>query len=120
MTDINDHSLPLPCPAAGTLVARSSNAPWQESDDPDFLMKSLYEDLDKGDRTWLMKVEPGAYSPPHAHEGETEQIFVLEGSFHDDENTYHAGDFAVRAAGAIHSAGSKDGALVMLVYSRAE
>lgn len=63
-----------------------------------------------------MKVEPGAEAPPHAHE-ETEQIFVIEGTFYDDKNTYGPGDFAIRAPGVIHAGGSQDGAIIMLVYS---
>ena len=63
-----------------------------------------------------MKVDAGAWSPAHAHE-ELEQIYVLEGSFYDEDAEYSAGDFIVRMPGAMHTAGSRDGALVLLVYS---
>jgi len=76
------------------------------------------EDAEKGIRTWLMKVEPGAYSPMHDH-SEVEQIYVLEGTFYDQDQTYGPGDYIIRAAGAMHTAGSKDGAVVMLFYSAA-
>ena len=65
-----------------------------------------------------MKVEPGAWSPMHAH-GEVEQVYVLEGSFYDQDNTYGPGDYIVRAAGADHTAGSENGALILLFYSPA-
>ena len=65
-----------------------------------------------------MKVDPGAFSPLHAHE-EIEQIYVLEGQFYDQAKTYGPGDFIVRAPGAMHSAGSEEGAVVLLFYSPA-
>lgn len=91
---------------------------WQTSETPGFRVKPLLEDADAGVRTWLMKVDAGAYAPPHAH-AEYEQIYVLEGSFYDQDNTYGAGEYIVRAPGAMHSAGSADGALLLLFYSPA-
>ena len=94
---------------------RAAAAEWEATEDPGFLYKPLFEA--PGQRTCLMRVEPGAYSPPHAHEGELEQIYVLEGSFYDDDRLMRAGDFCCRAPGAMHSAGSDEGAVVLLVYS---
>ena len=102
--------------AQGSAYRTAAETEWESADDgPGFLYKALYEA--PGCRTWLMRVEPGAYSPPHAHEGELEQIYVLEGSFYDDERLMRAGDFCCRAPGAMHSAGSDEGALVLLVYT---
>lgn len=64
-----------------------------------------------------MRVDPGASTPLHDH-AELERIHVIEGAFSDDETTYHAGDFAVRAPGAMHAASSETGALVLLVYRK--
>ena len=109
----------LPKPAQGTLVQRTAGQDWQHSDTEGFLVKPLHEDPESGHKTWLMKVEPGAYAPLHAHE-EYEEIYVLEGEFYDADNTYKAGDFAIRAPGTQHIAGSRNGAVVMLVFSRAK
>lgn len=106
----------LPLPEVGTLVTRTRDADWQETGTEGFLIKPLFEHAQSGQRTWLMKVEPGALAPPHAHD-EVEQIYVIEGTFYDQENTYGAGDFAIRAPGEMHTGGSKDGAIVLLVYS---
>ena len=65
-----------------------------------------------------MKVDAGAFSPMHAHD-DIEQIYVLEGSFYDQDKTYGPGDYVIRAPGALHSAGSEEGAVVLLVYSPA-
>jgi ChrR Cupin-like domain len=54
----------------------------------------------------------------HAHE-EWEQIYVLSGSFFDQERVLWAGDYACRAPGAMHTAGSEEGALLLLIYDRA-
>ena len=117
MAEIFQHSaVALTRPKNETLVVRTADAPWQETGTAGFLIKPLYEDSASGQRTWLMKVEPGAEAPSHAHD-ETEQIYVIEGSFYDQDNTYGPGDFAIRAPGVMHTGGSKDGAIVFLVYA---
>ena len=103
-------------PAAGSTVLQSSAIAWQDSGAEGFWIKPLLEDNENGLRTWLMKVDAGAFSAMHAHD-EIEQIYVIEGSFYDQDHCYVAGDFIVRAAGAMHTAGSDAGALVMLVYT---
>jgi quercetin dioxygenase-like cupin family protein len=90
--------------------------PWQESGSEGFWIKPLFEDKQRSLRTWLMKVDPGAYSPMHAHE-ELEQVYVIQGSFYDQYRVYQAGEYILRAPGAMHSAGSEEGAMVMLFYS---
>ena len=105
-------------PLAQGSAYRAAAAEWEATEDSGFLYKPLFEA--PGQRTWLMRVEPGAYSPPHAHEGELEQIYVLEGSFYDDDRLMRASDFCCRAPGAMHSAGSDEGAVVLLVYSQAK
>ncbi len=107
-----------PVPAAGSVRLVVDALDWQDSGSPGFLVKSLLEDPPRGLRSWLMKVEPGAWSPPHSH-AEVEQVYVLEGSFYDQDATYGPGDYIVRAAGAEHTAGSESGALVLLFYSPA-
>ena len=108
----------IPVPDSGTGYLDSDSVDWQESGTPGFLIKPLMEDANKGLRSWLMRVEPGASCEMHAH-AEVEQIYVLEGSFHDQDGSYRAGDYLVRAAGAMHTAGSDSGAVVLLFYSPA-
>ncbi len=105
-------------PAHGSSKLDTGEVEWQECGADGFRIKPILEDSAAGMRTWLMKVEPGAFSPPHAH-AEIEQVYVLDGSFYDQDQTYRAGEFVVRAPGAMHSAGSEDGALVLLFYSPA-
>jgi len=105
-------------PPAASLDFDSKQIDWQECGAQGFRIKPLLEDTQAGLRTWLMQVDAGAFSPLHAHD-EVEQIYVLEGSFYDQDKTYHPGEFIVRAPGAMHSAGSVDGAVVLLFYSPA-
>ena len=113
-----DQAVALKMPLGESLMLKSREIPWQGSDAPGFRVKPLIEDDHQGIRTWLMKVDPGAFSDMHGH-SEYEQIYVLEGAFYDQEHEYGPGDFIVRAPGALHTAGSKEGAVVLLFYSPA-
>jgi anti-sigma factor ChrR (cupin superfamily) len=108
---------PVGLPSTGSLNLDASRIDWQDCGDG-FLSKALLEDERAGLRTELMKVEAGAFSPLHAHP-DIEQIYVLDGSFFDQDKSYFPGEFIVRAPGAMHSAGSEQGALLLLVYSPA-
>ena len=105
-------------PPETSVYTSASNTEWEQTGDGGFWLKRLYEDESKGERTWLMRVEPGAFSPPHAHE-DFEQVYVLEGTFFDEDHVLSAGDYCCRAPGAMHSAGSDDGALVLVMYTPA-
>jgi len=115
MPDNDRPGLSLLRPDAGTLMSRLADMPWQDAGSG-FWMKPVFDDEKAGLRTLLMKVDPGTVAEPHAHD-ELEQIFVLDGDFYDEENTYSTGDFAVRAPGALHTGGTRNGALVLLIYS---
>ena len=107
---------PMSLPALESSSLSTAALDWQECGAAGFMIKPLMEDAAAGLRTWLMKVDAGAFSDSHAHD-ECEQIYVLEGSFYDQEKIYQAGEYIVRAPGALHTAGSESGALVLLFYS---
>jgi len=111
-----DKAAALKLPVCDSLMLRSGELSWQECDVPGFWIKPLIDDEGRGIRTWLMKVDAGAFSEMHGH-SEYEQIYVLEGSFYDQDHSYGPGDFIVRPPGALHTAGSGEGALVLLFYS---
>ena len=99
-------------------IIATADEPWQPSGADGFSMKELFKDEGKGCSTWLMKVEAGAHVEAHAHD-EVEQIYVIEGSFYDQEKEHKPGDFILRLPGQMHTSGSRDGALVFLVYTPA-
>lgn len=98
----------------GSRFADPTEADWEESA-PGFFIKTLFRDTDTGEFTALMRMDPGAYSPPHAHD-QLEEIYILDGDFHDEEHTYTTGQYCQRAIGAMHTAGTKNGCTVLLVY----
>ncbi len=101
-------------PDAGTVAARTAEMEWQESAAKGFWMKPLLDDGD-GRRTFLSRIDAGAHAETHTHE-DIEEIYVIEGSFYDQDREYEAGDFLVRAPGTEHSAGSRTGAVVLVSY----
>jgi len=105
-------------PVEGSMRLSATGIEWQRTDVDGFWIKPLYEDTALGEKTMLMKIDPGAYVPIHAHSGELEQIYVIEGSFYDQHATLKAGDYCCRAPDAPHLSGSEDGAILMLIYTR--
>ena len=100
-------------PDEGSRVVRAQ-ADWTTAA-PLALSRSFVDDP-RGYHTLLSKIEPGPFGDVHAH-NELEQIYVIEGDFFDDEGSYGAGDFVVRAPGAAHRTGSRNGATILLIYS---
>ena len=103
-------------PLANSQDVDTARIEWQASATEGFWLKQLLTDQPAGLRTWWMKVDAQAFSPMHAHD-EIEQIYVLEGSLYDQDKTYGPGTYIVRAARAMHTTGSEDGALSLLFYS---
>lgn len=113
-----DHNAPLRLPMTGSGHLPAAGMQWQPTEDAGYWIKPLYENSELGERTLLMKAEPGTHSPPHAHD-EFEQVYVLEGSFDDGERVLRAGDYCARPIGAMHSATSEEGFVALLIYSSA-
>jgi quercetin dioxygenase-like cupin family protein len=105
-------------PITGSARFAPASIEWEPTTSQGFWVKSLYADVERGEKTLLMKVDPGAFSPMHSHPDELEQLYVLQGSFYDQETTMRSGDYCCRAPGAPHEAGSEEGAIVLLVYTR--
>ena len=104
--------------AAASSYVTATGGEWEPTDTDGFWVKRLYEDEQRGECTWLMRIDPGAYSSPHAHE-QFEQVYVMEGSFYDDDRLVKAGEFCARSPGAVHSAASDQGAVVLVIYTKA-
>ena len=75
-------------------------------------MKVLVQDRETGLFTGLFRLEPGAVVPDHIHT-DIEQIYVLEGTFADEDGVAHAGDFIWRPKGNRHEAHSPDGCVIL-------
>lgn len=117
-TPIDDQTCIAPVASAASDYMTTVDTDWEATDSDGFWVKRLYEDPARSETTWLMRIDAGAYSPPHAHE-EFEQVYVLEGSFYDDDRLVRAGEFCARSPGAVHSAASDDGAIMLVTYTKA-
>lgn len=96
-------------------TVRTANLDWRDGGGKGFWVKTLYHDPETGRETLLLKVDAGAYSASHSHD-RLEQVYVIEGDFYDQNTTYHGGDFVMRKRGQNHVAGSKNGALIVLIF----
>ena len=113
MADVSkNHKMPLELPKSGSINLDTNQVEWSQGSRSGFHYKELVDE--RVARTYLMKVDAGAFSPMHAHE-EFEQIYVLEGSLYDQDNTYQSGQFIVRAPATMHTTGSESGAVVLRV-----
>lgn len=99
------------------LVTHTHSIDWQDGGIEGFEHKVLYRDDAGAIETMLIKMAPGALSDNHAHD-RREQLYVIEGDFYDQNHRYTAGDFIVREPEANHIAGSDEGALILLIFSR--
>jgi anti-sigma factor ChrR (cupin superfamily) len=106
---------PLPWPSEGSHHLEGDALDWQPTDAAGFSVKPLLSDPATGARTELWHMEPGAQVGAHSHD-QLEEILVLSGEFSDDERTYRAGDYCVRAPGALHTARSERGCTVLVIY----
>tara|TARA_B100001123_G_C15009135_1_gene906805 strand:+ start:116 stop:487 length:372 start_codon:yes stop_codon:yes gene_type:complete len=110
----------LSTPQAGSLYLESAKMPWESTNNGQYKVKRLFEDSERGELTCLFQMAPGAISEPHAHDDEFEQIYVLEGSFNDGEQTLNPGDYVLRAPGAMHEGTTQEGALMLVIFSKAD
>ena len=88
---------------------------WTEAK-PGVHVRWLYRSPGDDKRTGVVRLEAGARTAPHEHP-DLEQIYVLSGAFHDGKRLLSTGDHCVRPPGAVHSAFSEHGAVVLVIYT---
>jgi anti-sigma factor ChrR (cupin superfamily) len=110
-------SAPLPRPSEGSHHLDANALDWRPTDTPGFFAKPLLRDAATGARTELLRMEPGAHVGATRHD-ELEEILVISGEFSDDERTYRANDYCVRAPRALHTARSEQGCTMLVIYRR--
>ncbi|MBN3723891.1 cupin domain-containing protein [Burkholderia sp. Ac-20379] len=108
-------AVPFTQAVAGSQHLHAAERQWTPSDAPGFEIVTLFENRATGELTQLMRVAPGAYAGPHSHD-RLEEILVLDGTFADDACEYRQGSYCIRAPGAVHTARSATGCVVLLVY----
>ncbi len=69
-------------------------------------------DRETGEGCYLMRMDPGAVTLSHEHQG-MEEFLVLEGDLVDSDGTvFAAGDFVTYEAGTEHNSRSENGCLL--------
>ena len=99
-----------------SVARRRSEGVWLDIA-PGVQLKMLRVDPPTGERTALLRMEPGASCPEHDH-SEVEECFVLEGEVTIDGHDYRPGDYVVAQAGTRHDIiVSVPGALLLLHWN---
>lgn len=86
----HDELARLPEPARTRALAALARTGWKFAAPG---IRSLVLDTDGHARAEILRIEPGAAAPTHAHEGE-EFTLVMTGAFHDARGVYRVGDIA--------------------------
>jgi anti-sigma factor ChrR (cupin superfamily) len=84
----------------GLLIARSDELAWQTIA-PGISYKPLYEDATQKNNTALVRMEAGAHYPSH-HHAAIEELFMLSGDLHVENQVMGAGDYCRADSGSIH------------------
>lgn len=77
----------------------------------------LYDCGDDGPAAALLRYEPGAGVPRHAHVG-FEHVLVLAGAQEDERGRYAAGTAVINPPGSAHSVRSPEGCVALLIWER--
>jgi anti-sigma factor ChrR (cupin superfamily) len=99
-----------------SVARRRSEGVWLDIS-PGVQLKMLRVDPPTGERTALLRMQPGASCPEHDH-SQVEECFVLEGEVNIDGHDYRPGDYVVARAGTRHDTiVSVPGGLLLLHWS---
>jgi quercetin dioxygenase-like cupin family protein len=102
---------------SGLLIARSDELVWQTLA-PGISYKVLYEDAARKYNTSLMRMEAGARYSSH-HHAAIEELFMLSGDLHVENQVMRAGDYCRADSGSIHGETfSETGCLFLMMASQ--
>lgn len=102
---------------SGLLIARSDEFVWQPMA-PGISYKPLYEDAARRYNTSLVRMDAGARYPSH-HHAEIEELFVLSGDLHVENEVMRPGDYCRGDSGTMHGETFSDsGCLFLLMASQ--
>ncbi len=103
--------------AAGRRVFNAYETPFLEYDlegpvQPDLSWLPVSYDRESGEGCYLMRMQPGALTIAHEHQG-MEEFLVLEGDLVDSDGArFGAGDFVSYEAGTRHNSWTEGGCLL--------
>jgi anti-sigma factor ChrR (cupin superfamily) len=101
---------------SGLLIVRSDELEWQTRA-PGIFYKVLYRGAARKYNTSLVRMEAGAHYSSH-HHAAIEEVFLLSGELHVENQVMRAGDYCRADSGSIHGETFSDtGCLFLLVAS---
>lgn len=100
------------------VVVRAYEGTWRE-ESPGVAIKELGDDPERGLRTRLLRMEPGASWASHRHEG-AEELFVVRGDWRCLGTTLRPGDYHRAGSGTEHEATVSGYGCKMIVVNRSQ
>ena len=101
---------------SGVLIARSEELSWKTLA-PGISYKPLYRDKARSSDTMLVRMDAGSRLPKHRH-AQVEELFLLSGDLHVEDQVMYAGDYCRANLGSVHDQSfSETGCLFLLIGS---
>ena len=75
---------------------------WRPARYPGIFVNVLRRDEQSHDATVLIRMQPGCRYPAHRHVG-LEEVFILQGGYHDQQGERRAGEYILNDAGSAHA-----------------
>ena len=96
----------------------SESGGWTALDFPGVELKVLHTDASTGATVVLTRLAPGATIPRHRHTAADETVYVIEGDFIEDGESFGCGSFFAGRAGTDHGPHtSTNGCIVLTCFS---
>jgi quercetin dioxygenase-like cupin family protein len=102
----------------GLIIARSEEIAWKAIA-PGVAYKPLYRDKARNYDTALVRMDAGAHYPSHRH-AQVEELFVLSGDLHVEEQVMYAGDYCRANLDSVHQQSFSEGGCVFLMMASPE
>ncbi len=102
------------------IKVRDGSLSWMDLEMSGVSMKVLHKDEVTGAMAVLTRIPPGAVIPAHWHSQADETVFVLEGDFVEDGESYGPGSYFVGRARTPHGPHSTVGGCTVLTHFSAE
>jgi anti-sigma factor ChrR (cupin superfamily) len=104
--------------AASLLTIRKDEGVWQKVHEGIFA-KTLFQNVENGTTSYLVKFMPGAKTPLHRHPGR-EECTIVEGDFQVDGKDLRAGDYHCAMPGSIHERPYSIGGAIVLIVAEGQ
>src|SRR5262245_50628894 len=81
---------------------------WNPTKHKGIFVNILRRDVQSGDATVLIRMQPGCGYPAHRHVS-LEEVFILQGGYRDKQGEHCAGEYILNETGSAHAPIALDG-----------